>query len=194
MKDIVFFSNNKNKINEISNLFKNSSFNILNLNNFKKIKSPNEIGKTFKENSKIKSLFGLRTFNKICFADDSGICIKAMNGKPGVNSNEFLNSNKDKKDILNQIINVTKNKKNFSAYFKTTICLSTNENDHSFFTGKILGKISNKIKGKGGFGYDPIFIPNGCDFTFAEMSIKDKNKISHRSIAIAKFKKHLLSI
>ena len=58
-----------------------------------------------------------------------------------------------------------------------------------FFTGKILGKISNKIKGKGGFGYDPIFIPNGCDLTFAEMSIEEKNKISHRSIAIEKFKK-----
>ena len=98
MKEIVFFSNNKNKINE-NLIYLKSSFNILNLNNFKKIKSPKEIGKTFEENAKIKSLLWIKKFNKICFADDSGICIEAMNDKPGVNSNEFLNSNKNKKDI-----------------------------------------------------------------------------------------------
>ena len=69
-----------------------------------------------------------------------------------------------------------------------------NKNDHFFFTGKILGRISNKIKGVEGFGYDPIFIPNGYDLTFAEMKMSDKNKISHRSIAISKFKKYLVSI
>jgi len=194
MKEIIFFSNNKNKIKEISNLLQDISFKVLNLNNFKKVESPNESGTTFKENAKIKSLFGFKKFNKICFADDSGICIKAMNNKPGINSKKFLNSNKNKNDTLNQIINITKNKNKFSAYFQTTICLSINKNDHFFFTGKILGRISNKIKGVDGFGYDPIFIPNGYDLTFAEMKMSDKNKISHRSIAISKFKKYLVSI
>ena len=194
MKDIVFFSNNKNKIKEISNLLQDISYEVLSLNSFGKVESPNESGRTFKENAKIKSLFGFKKFNKICFADDSGICIKAMNGKPGINSKEFLNSNKNKNDTLNQIINIAKNKNKFSAYFQTTICLSINKNDHFFFTGKILGRISNKIKGVDGFGYDPIFIPNGYDLTFAEMKMRDKNKISHRSIAISKFKKYLVSI
>jgi len=194
MKDIVFFSNNKNKIKEISNLLQDISYKVLSLNNFEKVKSPIESATTFKENAKIKSLFGFKKFNKICFADDSGICIKAMNNKPGINSKKFLNSNKNKNDTLNQIINITKNKNKFSAYFQTTICLSINKNDHFFFTGKILGRISNKIKGVDGFGYDPIFIPNGYDLTFAEMKMSDKNKISHRSIAISKFKKYLVSI
>ena len=194
MKNIVFFSNNKNKIKEISNLLQDISYEVLSLNSFGKVESPNESARTFEDNAKIKSLFGFKKFNKICFADDSGICIKAMNGKPGINSKEFLNSNKNKNDILNQIINIAKNKNKFSAYFQTTICLSINKNDHFFFTGKILGRISNKIKGVDGFGYDPIFIPNGYDLTFAEMKMRDKNKISHRSIAISKFKKYLVSI
>ena len=110
MKDIVFFSNNKNKIKEISNLLQDIPYEVLNLNSFEKVESPNESARTFKENAKIKSLFGFKKFNKICFSDDSGICIKAMNGKPGINSKEFLNSNKNKNDTLNQIINIAKNK------------------------------------------------------------------------------------
>ena len=194
MKEIIFFSNNKNKIKEISNLLQDISYKVLSLNNFEKVKSPIESATTFKENAKIKSLFSFKKFNKLSFADDSGICIKAMNGKPGINSKEFLNSNKNKNETLNQIINIAKNKNKFPAYFQTTICLSINKNDHFFFTGKILGRISNKIKGVDGFGYDPIFIPNGYDLTFAEMKMSDKNKISHRSIAISKFKKYLVSI
>ena len=130
MKEIVFFSNNQNKIKEMSNLLQDISYNVLSLNNFNKVKSPNESGTTFKENAKIKSLFGLKKFNKFCFADDSGICIKAMNNKPGIKSKEFLNSNKNKNDMLNQIISIAKNKNNFSAYLQTTICLSINERDH----------------------------------------------------------------
>ena len=90
MKEIIFFSNNKNKIIEISNFFVEKPLKILNLNNFKKIQSPNETGKTFEENAKIKSLYGYNIFKKICFADDSGISIEAMEGKPSVNSKKFL--------------------------------------------------------------------------------------------------------
>ena len=194
MKDILFFSNNKDKIKEICSLLENHPYKILNLNNFEKIVSPSETGTTFEENAKIKSIFGLKKFNKICFADDSGICIEAMNNGPGVNSSDFLNLNKDKKKIFNEIIKKTKDKNCALAYFQTTICFSVNEKENFFFTGKVLGKISDKIRGVRGFGYDPIFIPNGHDLTFAEMSINEKNKISHRGIAISKFKKHLISI
>ena len=90
MKEIIFFSNNKNKCLEISKLFEDIPIKILSLNNFDKIKSPNESGLTFKENAKIKSSFGLQTFKKTCFADDSGICIEAMNNNPGIKSKKFL--------------------------------------------------------------------------------------------------------
>ena len=191
MQDFLFFSNNDNKILEITNLFNNTNINILNLNNFNKIKSPNEIGKTFAENAKIKSLYGLVNFNKSCFADDSGICIESMSNKPGVESKKFLTSEKNCTYVFNKIINTSILKNNFSAYFQTTICLSLTEKDHIFFTGKVEGKISKKISGLKGFGYDPIFIPNGHKNTFADMDISEKNLISHRSIAITKLKKYL---
>ena len=186
MKEVVFFSNNKNKIIEISNFFNEKSLKILNLNNFKKIQSPNEIGQTFEENAKIKSLFGYNFFKKICFADDSGISIEAMGGGPGVNSKNFLQKESNPKKTLKLILSVVKDTNNFNAFFQTSICLSLNKTSHIFFNGIVKGKISDEIKGSGGFGYDPIFIPYDYDRTFAEMSLKEKNTISHRSIALKK--------
>ena len=191
MKEIIFFSNNKNKIIEISNFFVEKSIRILDLNNFKKIKSPNETGKTFEENAKLKSLYGYKIFKKICFADDSGISIEAMGGRPGVNSKNFLQKEKNPKKTLRLILSIAKDINNFNASFQTSICLSLNENEHIFFNGIIKGTISQEIKGLGGFGYDPIFIPNGDDRTLAEMSLQEKNNISHRSIALKKLKYYL---
>ena len=194
MKEILFFSNNKNKIKEILLLFNKTPLKILSLNDFKKIKSPKEIGKTFEKNAKIKSLFGLEKFNKICFADDSGICISAMGGLPGINSKKLLSSEKNKLNIFNQIINFTKDKKNFAAFFQTSICLSLDKNRHFFFKGIIKGNISRSIRGQEGFGYDPIFIPENQKKTFGEMNQIEKNLISHRSIAINELKQYILSI
>ena len=194
MKEILFFSKNPNKISEISNLFLNSSIKILNLDSYKKIRSPNENGKTFEDNARIKSLYGLKNFKKICFADDSGICIEALKGNPGVYSKKFLSENGGQLKALEKIIEEVKLKKNYSAFFQTTICLSLNKNDHLFFTGKIYGNISNNLRGLSGFGYDPIFIPNGARVTFAEMTQKRKNLISHRGLAIKKLRKFLISV
>ena len=191
MKKIIFFSNNKSKILEVTNLFLNTPYQISNLNKYKNIVSPKETGKNFKENAKIKSIYGTKKFKKICFADDSGICIDVFGGLPGINSKEFLNSTKNKKQILNKIINEAKNQKNFDAFFMTTICLSLNTNKHFFFHGRIDGKISKEIRGVNGFGYDPIFIPRGKRITFAEMTLEEKNEFSHRAIAIKKLKKFL---
>ena len=191
MKEILFFFFNKNKISEISNLFIKSKIKIVNLRNFEKIKSPDETGNTFEENAKIKSLYGLANFNKICFADDSGICIDAMEGQPGINSKKFLSSKKNNINIFNKIIKNCLKKQLFSAYFQTTICLSLDENNHFFFKGIIKGQISKEVSEIKGFGYDPIFIPEGYKKTFSEMKITEKNKISHRSIAISKLKKYL---
>jgi len=189
--EIIFFSYNNNKIFEISNFLDEKSFKILNLNNFEKIQSPNETGKTFQENAKIKSLHGYNFFKKICFADDSGISIDAMKGGPGVNSKDFLQQKSNPNDALKLILSIVKDTNNFNAFFQTSICLSLNTKKHIFFNVIVKGKISHEIKGLNGFGYDPIFIPDCDKRTFAEMSLEEKNDISHRSIALKKLKAHL---
>jgi len=194
LEEVIFFSNNKKKIIEISNLFLNESIKVLNLNNFNKIKSPKEVGETFEENAKIKALHGYKIFKKKCFADDSGICIQAMSGGPGVQSKNFLTSGGGILKNLEEILFITRNKKNFNAFFQTSICLVLDKNNHVFFNGKIKGKISQKILGFNGFGYDPIFIPERKNKTFAEMSLKEKNSISHRSMAIEKLKLYLVGL
>jgi len=194
VRELIFFSNNSNKTKEISNLFDKSFFKILSLKDFKKIKSPHETGNSFKKNAQIKSLFGLKKFNKTCFADDSGICIEALKNGPGIYSKEYLQNHKNYNLALKEIIKVTKKKNNFNAFFQTTICLSLDINKHLFFNGKVKGTISKRLLGKGGFGYDPIFIPIGHNLTFAQMKIEEKNLYSHRSIAIKKLKNYLLSL
>ena len=191
MKEIIFFSNNKNKIKEISNLFIKFNYKLLSLNDFKNTESPIENGKTFKDNAKIKSIYGYKKFNQLCFADDSGICIDALNGAPGINSKKYLESEKNKNTTLNKIISLAKNKDRYKAFFETSICLTLNINKQIFFTGRVYGKISLKIRGNHGFGYDPIFIPNGMNLTFSEMTIYQKNLLSHRAIAIKKLSKYL---
>ena len=194
MKEIIFFSNNENKILEISNFFNKRSLNILNLNNYKKIQSPNETGQTFEENAKIKSLYGYNYFKKICFADDSGISIEAMGGGPGVNSSDFLQKERNQESALKLILSIVKDSNNFNAFFQTSICLSLDETKHIFFNGIVKGKISQEIKGGGGFGYDPIFIPDNYNRTFAEMTLKEKNTVSHRSIALKKLRDYFTEL
>ena len=193
MDELIFFSNNQNKIKEISIALAASQIKILNLNNFKKIKSPKENGQSFEENAKIKSLFGFKIFKKPCFADDSGICIEAMDWGPGINSKKYLNQNRGL-EAFNKIFNLTKIKKNYKAFFKTSICMFLNEENYFIVNGIIKGKISKKPRGEGGFGYDPIFVPNGKNKTFAEMSVNEKNLISHRSIAIKKLQQKIKSL
>ena len=194
MREIIFFSNHKNKFVEIAQLFRDIPIKILSLNNFDKIESPNENGITFKENAEIKSNFGLEVFKKPCFADDSGICIEAMNNNPGIYSKKFLEQNNNPLDAFNLIFSsVDKTKKN-KAFFQTSICLSLKAKERVFFNGIVKGTITQSIKGSGGFGYDPIFIPLGYKKTFAEMTVEEKNLISHRSIAIKKLIKYLLTL
>ena len=187
MKGIVFISNNYNKFKEIEKLFRKSSLKLMFLKDFKIYKEPKETGVTFIENAKIKSEFGFKKLKHSCFADDSGICIEALNGKPGVFSKRFLQSFKNNEECFNYIIKKTNKTNKYKAYFKTSICYTIKENYNIAFEGYVSGKIANKISGKEGFGYDPIFIPDGYKKTFADMRLIEKNKISHRSVAINKF-------
>ncbi len=186
MKQLLFFSNNKNKIIEIKKIFNKFDIKLLSLSDVKLTDEPEENGKSFEENAKIKSNYGFNKTGVPCFADDSGICIESLNWKPGIFSKRFLKNFQTNEDCFNRIIKNMENSGKKKAYFKTSISLTSSNNHHIIFNGKIDGKISSNIRGVFGFGYDPIFIPNNFNKTFAELSIKEKNEISHRSIAIMK--------
>ena len=193
MKSLLFFSHNNKKVYEVEKILRRKDIKILNLNFYNKIKEPVESGNSFAENAKIKSSFGLNTFGVPCFADDSGICIEALNDKPGIKSKRFLEKFKTYNHAFEYIISAVLSKNNDRAFFKTAICLSIKENHHIVFEGKVNGRISKKPKGINGFGYDPIFIPDGYKKTFAEMNSKEKNTISHRLIALRKMESFLFN-
>ena len=193
MKSLLFFSHNNKKVYEVEKILRRKDIKILNLNFYDKIKAPIENGNSFADNAKIKSSFGLKTFEVPCFADDSGICIEALNNKPGIKSKRFLGGFKTDDNAFEYIISNVVNKKNDKAFFKTAICLSIKKNHHIVFEGKVNGRISKIPKGRNGFGYDPIFIPDGYKKTFAEMNSKEKNTISHRLIALRKMESFLFN-
>ena len=187
MREILFFSNNIHKIKEIRNLIKSLKIRLYSPNDFELKKEPKESGNSFAENSKIKSLFGYKKIRLPCFADDSGICIEALKWGPGIYSKKFINSFGNERKCFEYILDkVNKTSKN-KAYFQTSICYTLRENYHIIFEGRVTGYISNKYLGKHGFGYDPIFIPNGFKKTFGEIKVSEKNRISHRAIAFNKF-------
>ena len=191
MKDILFFSHNQKKIIEVKQIFKDSRIKVFDLNSFEKIKEPRETGDTFASNAKIKSKYGQKVFNIPCFADDSGFCVEALKNNPGVKSKRFLEKFSNKKKAFEYIISNVIEKKNNKAFFVTAICLTLKDNHHIVFLGRVNGTVSLKPKGTNGFGYDPIFVPENYTRTFAEMSLEEKNIISHRKIAITKLKSFL---
>ena len=193
MRKLFFFSNNKNKIIEIKKIFNKFNLEILSSNDLNISEEPEESGQTFEENAKIKSDYGFYKTGIPCFADDSGICIESLNWKPGVLSKRFLNNFKSIEACFESIIRSTKKNSKRNAYFKTSISLSVKDGQNVIFNGQIDGKISGQAKGRFGFGYDPIFIPKNYNKTLAELSTKDKNEISHRSIAVTKLINFLIN-
>ena len=186
MGRLLFFSNNKNKIIEIKKIFNKFNLELLSLDDLSISNEPEETGKTFEENARIKSDYGFNKTGIPCFADDSGICIESLNWKPGVLSKRFLNNFKSNDSCFKSIIKSTKENSKQKAYFKTSISLTFKNNQNVIFNGQIDGIISEKIKGRFGFGYDPIFIPKNYNKTLAELSANEKNDVSHRSIAVTK--------
>ena len=192
IKEIVIGTNNDGKYKEICELLpkKIKKFSIKKF----KILGPEETGESFEENSFIKASFFSKKTNLICLADDSGLEIDLLNNEPGIYSSRWSgeknNFNLAIKKIYKKMNNIKRNwSKDSKARF---ICCMTLfwPNGKSYSTmGKINGKISTTKKGKNGFGYDPIFIPNGFDKTFGEMQSKLKISIDHRFKAFLKIKK-----
>ena len=186
MKKILIGTHNQGKFKEIAYLI---SKKYKKMSPFKlKIKSPKETGKTFSSNSKLKVKFFSKYVNYPVLSDDSGICIKALNNQPGIYSARLAKKHGGFFQAMKFILKKLEKKKNRKATFVCNLSYKGNGNKITSVEGKINGKISTKILGKKGFGYDPIFIPNKEKITFGQMSKFKKIKMDHRYIAFKKLK------
>ena len=192
MKKILIGTHNKGKFSEISYLLskKYSRISPISL----KIPSPKETGKSFSSNSKIKALFFFRLKKIPVISDDSGLCIKSLNNKPGVHSARFAKKKGGFLKAMNFILKKLKKKKDRSATFICSLTFINIKGKLITVEGRLKGYISKKILGKNGFGYDPIFIPMGEKKTFGEMKKLKKMKIDHRYIAFQKLKKKIKTL
>ena len=190
---LLIGTNNKGKLKEIRSLLP-KNIKTYSTSNFK-LKSPKEDGKTFTENSLIKSKYFSKKTNLLCLADDSGLEIDLLKKKPGIYSARWGGKKNDFNKAMQRIYKELDKKdkkwrvKKITAKFICALVIYWPNRKKIYSVGKISGKISNKKKGKNGFGYDPIFIPNGYKRTFAEMSKSYKYKIDHRSKAFKKIKR-----
>ncbi len=195
IKKILIGTNNKGKFKEIKGLLP-KNIKTLSISEFK-IKSPRENGKTFKENSLIKSRYFSKKTNLICLADDSGLEIDILNKKPGIYSARWGGRNSDFKKAIKKVYReINKKDKNWKskkikARFICALSISYLDKKIACVIGRVEGYISPKAKGKNGFGYDPIFIPKNKNKTFGEMRISQKYKLDHRYKAFKKIKKFL---
>lgn len=187
---LIIATANKHKLIEIEAIFKETKISAMP----KEIPEILEDGKTFIQNSLIKAK-AVYNFTKIpSLADDSGLCINSLGGNPGIYSARYGGENLSYKEKMQIILDELKDKKDRSAYFITSAVCVLNEKYYIIAEGKVEGKIIESPRGFEGFGYDPIFMPNGFDITFAEMSLDKKNFISHRFIAMSKMKEILSCI
>ena len=190
---ILIGTNNRGKLREIANLlpkkvkvFSTKDFNL---------KSPNETGKTFKSNALIKAKYFSKKTNLICLSDDSGLEIDVLKKKPGIYSARWGGKKSDFNKAMQRVYKELDKKdkewktKKISARFICALVIYWPNKKKIYSIGKVSGKISKTKKGKNGFGYDPIFIPNGHKRTFAEMSKSYKYKIDHRAKAFKKIKR-----
>lgn len=179
---IIFASNNKNKVQEIQNQVP-KSIQIVTLEEIGCTEDIAETGKTLEENAIIKANYITEKYGLPCFADDTGLEIDALNGEPGVYSARYSGEDKNADKNMDLVLEKLATLTNRKAQFKTVIALNINNEQH-LFTGIVAGEIRNEKIGTNGFGYDPIFEPENLGKTFAEMSLEEKNKLSHRGRAV----------
>lgn len=192
MKKFVFVSNNPNKINEIQNLVE-GRFIIVTPKDIGFMENIEENFPTIEGNARLKAFTIYSRYGIDCFADDTGLEVDALKGEPGVHSARYAGSSQNSSANIEKLLNRLENINERSARFRTVIALFLDHNEY-YFEGIVNGRILEKLQGDNGFGYDPVFMPDGCDRTFAEMTISEKNKLSHRAIAIHKLVEFLKKI
>lgn len=190
MKKLIFATHNKNKVNEVKAVF--SAYDVLSLADIDYHHDIPETENTFVGNALLKARHVFEIFRTPVFADDSGLEVTALGGAPGVYSARYAGENKNHAKNNNKLLEALEKTTNREAQFKTIIAYVDGANEHTF-EGVIKGEIAHHISGSGGFGYDPIFIPEGYDMTFGELPNAVKLQLSHRSRAIAKLCEYLNS-
>lgn len=184
MEKLVFATNNKHKTQEVLALL-NNKFKICTLEEIGFREEIPEEAATLEENARQKAYFIYKKYGLNCFADDTGLEIEALGGAPGVYSARYAGEEKDSNANIEKVLSQLNGEKNRKAAFRTFIILILDGKEY-VFEGKVTGTILQETKGVSGFGYDPVFVPDGYNETFAEMPLDLKNKISHRGLAIKK--------
>ena len=191
MKKLLFATNNINKLNEIRSAIK--QIEIVGLQDININEDIPETGNTLNDNALQKAQFVYNKTGLNCFADDTGLEIDYLKGSPGVYSARYAGEKCSAEDNMQKVLVELTNSNNRKAVFKTVIALIIDGKKY-FFEGQVKGEILKEKSGTDGFGYDPIFRPNGFNQSFAEMTMKQKNEISHRGIAVQKLIDYLNKI
>lgn len=186
---ILFATANPNKVREVLELL-DDGINIVSLKEIGCYEDIPETQPTIEGNALQKARYVIDNYKVDCFAEDTGLEIEALNGEPGVYSARYAGEKRDSEANMALVLKKLEGKTNRKAHFKTVVALSINGEEFTF-EGIAKGHIATSKSGMKGFGYDPIFIPEGYDISFAEMSQEEKNKISHRGKAIDKLKSFL---
>jgi XTP/dITP diphosphohydrolase len=191
MRTLIFASNNAHKLGEIRNLLDN----IIEIQSLKDINLEGDIpetSNTLEGNATQKAEWIYSRIGQDCFADDTGLEVEALDGAPGVYSARYAGEGCSFANNVNKLLKALEGQTNRKARFRTVICLIEN-GKKNYFEGIVNGTIVEKGSGNMGFGYDPIFVPDGYNISFAEMPLNEKNKISHRGLATQKLVEYLKS-
>jgi len=183
MTKIIAATRNQHKVEEYRELLEDQDLKIVSLNDYPDYEEPEENGRTFEDNANIKALSAAKYCDTLAFADDSGLEVEALDNAPGIYSSRYAEN--DPKRIA-RILKELANKENRRARFVCVISIAFNKEIVGSFRGEVYGRIIDAPRGANGFGYDPVFVPDGFDKTFAELSPEEKNKISHRARAVEK--------
>lgn len=184
LPEIVFATNNPHKLEEARAILE-GSLKVLSLADIDCHDDIPETADTLEGNALIKARWVKEKYGYDCFADDTGLMVEALDGAPGVYSARYAGEHCSPADNIALLLKNLKGKQNRDAKFSTIVALIYNGEEY-LFEGEVKGSISETCGGKAGFGYDPVFVPQGYDLSFAEMSPEEKNKISHRGRAMAK--------
>lgn len=179
---LVFATNNPNKILEVQQMIP-SNIEIISLESIGCFEEIPETADTIEENAILKANYVTQKYGYNCFADDTGLEVEALKGEPGVFSARYAGAQRNSDDNMNKVLKALADETNRNAQFKTVIALNLNGKQY-LFTGIAKGEITLEKTGNQGFGYDPIFKPEGFDSTFAQLSLEEKGAISHRAKAM----------
>lgn len=189
MKKLVFATNNAHKLAEVRSILE-PEFKIISLAELNCTDDIPETADTLEGNALIKANYIYTKFGLDCFADDTGLEVDALNGQPGVLSARYAGEGHNSVDNMNKVLSLLGKSRIRSARFRTVITLIINGKPH-YFEGKIEGTITSKPRGDNGFGYDPVFVPENYMVSFAQLTTEEKNKISHRALAVQKLVHYL---